>query len=75
MRQVEVGREVSARLAEGEQGITGLMMEHFLVAGAQKPAPSGLIYGQSVTDACIDWDTTADLLQELAAAVRARRAL
>lgn len=75
VRQAEVVREVSARLAEGEQGITGLMMESFLVAGAQKPAPSGLVYGQSVTDACVDWGTTADLLQELAAAVRARRAL
>ena len=51
------------------------MMESFLVAGAQKPAPSGLVYGQSVTDACIDWDTTADLLRELAGAVRERRAL
>src|SRR5690606_4100546 len=75
VRQAEVVREISARLAEGEEGITGLMMESFLVAGAQKPGPSGLVYGQSVTDACIDWDTTADLLRELAGAVRTRRAL
>jgi 3-deoxy-7-phosphoheptulonate synthase len=72
-RQAQVVREITARLAAGERGITGLMMESFLVAGAQKPAPSGLVYGQSVTDACIDWDTTAGLLRDLAEAVRQRR--
>ncbi|GII97796.1 3-deoxy-D-arabinoheptulosonate-7-phosphate synthase [Sediminihabitans luteus] len=75
VRQAEVVRELAARLAEGEQGVTGLMMESFLVAGAQAPAPSGLVYGKSVTDKCMDWDTTATLLGELAEAVRARRAL
>jgi 3-deoxy-7-phosphoheptulonate synthase len=74
LRQAEVVREVAARLATGEQGVTGLMMESFLVAGAQKPAPTGLTYGQSVTDACMAWDTTADLLRELAGAVQERRA-
>src|SRR5690554_69456 len=73
VRQAEVVRELAARLAAGEQGITGLMLESFLVAGAQAPAPSGLVYGQSVTDKCMDWGTTAELLDELAAAVRARR--
>ncbi|BDZ42539.1 hypothetical protein GCM10025865_18380 [Paraoerskovia sediminicola] len=51
------------------------MLESFLVAGAQDPAPSGLEYGKSVTDKCMDWDTTAELLDVLAGAVRARRAL
>ncbi|WP_428980307.1 3-deoxy-7-phosphoheptulonate synthase [Isoptericola cucumis] len=74
VRQGEVVREIAARLADGEQGITGLMMESFLVAGAQKPGPlDGLVYGQSVTDKCLDWDSTADLLGTLAAAVRERR--
>jgi len=74
VRQAEVVREIAARLAEGDRDITGLMMESFLVAGAQKPGPlEGLVYGQSVTDSCLDWDTTADLLGTLAAAVRARR--
>ena len=73
VRQAEVVRELAARLAAGEQGITGIMMESFIVAGAQAPAPSGLVYGQSVTDACVDWETTSVLLGELAAAVRARR--
>ena len=76
VRQAAVVREIAARLAEGEQGISGLMMESFLEAGAQAPGPlDTLTYGQSVTDKCMDWDTTAGLLHELAGAVRARRAL
>ena len=74
VRQAVVVRELADRLAEGEQGITGLMMESFIEAGAQAPGPLGtLTYGQSVTDACMGWDTTAGLLRELAGAVRARR--
>ncbi|QAY63724.1 3-deoxy-7-phosphoheptulonate synthase [Xylanimonas allomyrinae] len=74
VRQAAVVREIAARLAEGERGITGLMMESFLVAGAQNPGPlDTLVYGQSVTDKCIDWPTTEGLLRELAAAARARR--
>ena len=74
VRQAEVVREVASRLAEGEQGITGLMLESFIEAGAQKPGPlDSLVYGQSVTDKCMDWGTTAELLEVLAAAVRSRR--
>ena len=73
VRQAEVVREIGASIAAGNVGIAGIMMESFIVAGAQKPAPSGLTYGQSVTDACIDWETTATLLRELAADVRTRR--
>lgn len=73
VRQAEVVRELAARIAGGEQGISGLMLESFLVAGRQEPAPSGLVYGQSVTDACLSWDTTEALLDELATAVRTRR--
>jgi 3-deoxy-7-phosphoheptulonate synthase len=74
VRQAAVVRELAARLATGEAGISGLMMESFIEAGAQDPAPSGLVYGKSVTDKCIDWPTTADLLRGLAGSVRARRA-
>jgi 3-deoxy-7-phosphoheptulonate synthase len=50
------------------------MLESFLVAGKQSTAPGEtLVYGQSITDACMDWDTTATLLTELAGAVRGRR--
>jgi 3-deoxy-7-phosphoheptulonate synthase len=48
------------------------MMESFLVGGRQDLGPS-MTRGQSITDACMDWDTTAALLDELAAAVAARR--
>jgi 3-deoxy-7-phosphoheptulonate synthase len=51
-----------------------VMLESNLVAGAQSlVAGKPLIYGQSITDACIDWNETHGLLKELAAAVRARR--
>jgi 3-deoxy-7-phosphoheptulonate synthase len=51
-----------------------MMMESFLVEGRQDLRdPARLTYGQSITDACMGWDTTAAALRELAAAVRARR--
>jgi 3-deoxy-7-phosphoheptulonate synthase len=50
------------------------MLESFLVEGRQEPGPPHtLTYGQSVTDACMDFATTAAVLAELAAAVRTRR--
>jgi 3-deoxy-7-phosphoheptulonate synthase len=52
------------------------MLESFLVEGRQDlKAPSDLSYGQSITDACLSWDATAPLLDELGAAVRDRRKL
>ena len=52
------------------------MIESFLVAGNQPPGPAEtLTYGQSITDGCIGWDTTVEVLDALATAVRARRAL
>jgi 3-deoxy-7-phosphoheptulonate synthase len=52
----------------------GVMLESNLVAGAQKlPKGKPLVYGQSITDACIGWDETLELLRELAAAVRSTR--
>jgi 3-deoxy-7-phosphoheptulonate synthase len=72
VRQAGVVRELAERIGAGEPGIAGLMMESFLVAGRQDLGPS-MTRGQSITDACMDWDTTAALLDELAAAVAARR--
>ncbi len=73
-RQSTVGRDVAAQVAAGNRKIIGAMIESNLVAGAQKLVPGQpLIYGQSITDACIDWKETRALLGELAAAVRARR--
>lgn len=73
VRQVEVAREIGAQVAAGDASIVGVMLESFLVAGKQAPAPGGLTYGQSVTDACMAWDTTAQVLRDLAADVRGRR--
>ena len=73
-RQREVILELADRIAAGEQGISGLMMESFLAEGAQPPGPlSTLTYGQSVTDSCLDWATTSTLLDKLAEAVKSRR--
>jgi 3-deoxy-7-phosphoheptulonate synthase len=64
IRQAGVAEELTARIAAGERGISGLMLESFLVAGAQ--ALSGeLVYGQSVTDKCMDFTTAAELLARL----------
>ncbi|MDF2825133.1 MAG: phospho-2-dehydro-3-deoxyheptonate aldolase [Mycobacterium sp.] len=64
VRQAEVAHELATRIAAGERGISGLMLESFLVAGAQKLGGE-LVYGQSVTDKCMDFDTTAQLLARL----------
>ena len=73
-RQGLVCRDVAGQIAAGNHDIMGVMMESNLVAGAQileegKP----LVYGQSITDACIDWPETHELLSQLAHAVRTRR--
>src|ERR687892_2914974 len=73
-RQPLVAREVATQIAQGETGIIGMMMESFLLEGRQDLGdPSRLVYGQSVTDACMSWETSVPVLHELAAAVRARR--
>jgi 3-deoxy-7-phosphoheptulonate synthase len=73
-RQAEVCRDVAAQVAEGETRIFGVMMESNLVEGRQDVVKGQeLTYGQSVTDACIAWETTEVLLQELAEAVKKRR--
>jgi 3-deoxy-7-phosphoheptulonate synthase len=73
-RQAIVGRDVASQIAAGNSNIIGVMIESNLVAGAQKLVPGQpLVYGQSITDGCIDWPETYTLLKELAAAARARR--
>src|ERR1019366_2112501 len=71
-RQAVVCRDVAAQIAAGSEQIIGVMLESNLVAGAQTFAKGKpLVYGQSITDACIGWEETRILLNELAAAVRA----
>jgi 3-deoxy-7-phosphoheptulonate synthase len=73
-RQPLVVKDVASQLAQGEMGIAGMMMESFLVDGRQDLRdPANLVYGQSITDACMGWDTTVPVLKELAAGVSARR--
>jgi 3-deoxy-7-phosphoheptulonate synthase len=73
-RQPEVAHDVARQVSEGSRVIFGVMMESFLVDGRQDvESGSPLVYGQSITDACISWESTQPLLAELAEAVRARR--
>ena len=73
-RQPIVTEALGEQIAAGEQGLVGVMLESFLEAGRQEPGPlDGLVYGQSITDGCMDMDTTAGVLNGLAAAVRKRR--
>jgi 3-deoxy-7-phosphoheptulonate synthase len=76
VRQAEVVAEVAKRVATGEAGVMGLMLESFLVAGRQDLTlgrADELTEGQSITDSCMSWETTARLLRQLADAVSARR--
>jgi 3-deoxy-7-phosphoheptulonate synthase len=73
-RQSLVFRDVIGQIAAGDQRIIGVMLESNLVAGAQKLLHGKpLVYGQSITDACIGWDETLELLRELAMAVQSAR--
>lgn len=73
--QGAVCRNIASQITAGDRRIFAVMLESNLVAGAQKLVPGvKLVYGQSITDACIGWEETAQLLGELAEAVRASRA-
>lgn len=73
-RQAVVCRSVAEQVAAGSTDIFGVMMESHLVEGKQNVEPGKpLVYGQSITDACVDFDQTLVLFDELAKAVRARR--
>jgi len=74
-RQCEVCRDVAGQIAGGERRIMGVMIESHLKPGRQDVVPGEpLVYGQSITDGCIGWDATVEMLAELADAVTARRA-
>lgn len=73
-RQKVVGKDVAAQIAKGDERIFGVMIESHLIAGSQKVIPGEqLVYGQSITDACLGWDASAELLTVLAKAVKERR--
>ena len=77
-RQLDVARNIAGQLAAGERCIFGVMAESHLVAGAQKftpgkDDPACLTYGQSITDGCLPWGASVELIDVLAAGVKARR--
>ena len=75
-RQIDVAHDVAAQVAAGERRIIGVMIESHLEEGRQELLPGvALKHGVSITDACISFAQTVPVLQALAAAVRARRAL
>ncbi|MDB5774212.1 MAG: phospho-2-dehydro-3-deoxyheptonate aldolase [Herbaspirillum sp.] len=72
--QVPVCADIATQVAAGDSRIVGVMVESHLVAGRQDLVPGKeLVYGQSVTDGCIDWEQSVDLLNGLAEAVKQRR--
>uniref|UniRef100_UPI00333FF3A7 3-deoxy-7-phosphoheptulonate synthase AroG n=1 Tax=Castellaniella defragrans TaxID=75697 RepID=UPI00333FF3A7 len=74
-RQPLVIEDIAHQVEAGDTRIFGVMVESHLVGGRQDLVPGRpLVYGQSITDGCIDWDTSVTVLERLAAAVAARRA-
>jgi 3-deoxy-7-phosphoheptulonate synthase len=78
-KQLDVARAVASQVAGGSHSVFGVMVESHLQAGAQKftpgkDAPQALEYGKSITDACLGWDHSLELLASLSEAVTARRA-
>ncbi|MDC9615295.1 3-deoxy-7-phosphoheptulonate synthase AroG [Xenorhabdus khoisanae] len=73
-RQMDVGADVCGQIADGENAIIGVMVESHLVEGNQNlDSGEPLVYGQSVTDACIGWEDTETLLRQLSQAIQSRR--
>jgi len=73
-RQLDVGTNVAAQVAAGDGRIMGAMIESHLCEGRQDVLPGqDLVHGQSITDACIGWEDSERLLEQLATAVRQRR--
>ncbi|MDP6449592.1 MAG: 3-deoxy-7-phosphoheptulonate synthase, partial [Lentisphaeria bacterium] len=72
-RQPAIAQDIAAQVAGGSRDIIGVMLESNLLGGSQPlNDPSKLVYGQSITDACISWEQTVPILDELAQAVRQR---
>jgi 3-deoxy-7-phosphoheptulonate synthase len=77
-RQIDVAQELATQIEAGSKRVFGVMVESHLHGGAQKFTPGKdradqLAYGQSITDACLDWDASVAVLERLSAAVIKRR--
>jgi len=78
-RQVDVARDIAGQIAKGSHQVFGIMVESHLQPGAQKFTPGKddprrLAYGQSITDACLGWQDSMQVLEIMSEAVKARRA-
>ena len=79
-KQLDVARDIGAQIAAGSRHVFGVMVESHLQPGAQKFTPGkddvdALVYGKSITDACLGWDDSLKALEVLSDSVRVRRAL
>jgi 3-deoxy-7-phosphoheptulonate synthase len=75
-RQIIVGEDVAGQVANGDHRIMGVMIESHLKSGRQDVVEGRpLAYGQSITDACLGWEDTVQLLKDLAVAVQKRRTI
>ena len=77
-RQIAVAENISEQIESNSRQIFGVMIESNLIGGAQKftpgkDNPSNLEYGKSITDACIDWEDSVNVLERLSLAVKNRR--
>jgi len=72
-RQLLAAGEIADQVADGNAAIAGVMLESFLVEGRQDLGEGELVYGQSITDPCLNWEATVSILDQLASAARARR--
>lgn len=74
LNQPLVAEDIAVQVEAGDDRIFGVMIESHLVGGRQDLVPGqALVYGQSITDGCIDWDTSVTVLERLSQAVQARR--
>lgn len=71
-KQIDVVNDVAEQISTGNQSLRGFMLESHLVEGNQS-ITDNLTYGQSITDACMNWDDTLNCLQVISEAVRKRR--
>ena len=74
-RQMDVCADLCAQITKGSRDIVGVMIESNLTAGRQDIPENleDLVYGQSITDACISWEDTEQVLEQLSRAVAKRR--
>ena len=71
-KQIDVVKDLAKQIAAGNQSLRGLMLESHLVEGNQSISDD-LTYGQSITDACMNWDDTLNCLNVISEAVQKRR--